>query len=442
MAATYMAGYVVSLPKSRLCPSQVLQLLGFIVDSAEQQYRIPEAKMADILKRLRTLRAHTDAMGKPRDRTQAPLREMQSIIGKLQALQLAVPGISVFLQSSFKEIKEAVRRNAMHVRVTTNMLHDYQDLLSLESWTPMSRWRSEEHLVVRMDTDASGHGWGGCLWTPEGAHTAKGLFKGAGQHDPIHVKEAWAVVYTLREVGGFIRDCELDLYTDNEIVRFTLMRGAGDYAAMREIAKELFQWQLTCNVRVNIHRVTTEDNLVADSLSRTGEVTPVRFTQFRLRLDKFRLLQSWMPVKFTLDLCASKGNNLLPRFVAPNGEGEPGCIATNAFTCNLREDPVEFLYCYPPWAIISPLLRHLKLSKARGVMLVPADPTKQWYGPAIHGKAPGVLARKGDMTTVYQVAEDGSEIAVKLQHDMLVITLGVSPEAAPSALAAPLWRRR
>jgi hypothetical protein len=443
MAATYMAGYVVSLPKSRLCPSRVLQLLGFIVDSAEQQFRVPEAKLEDILRRLRALRAHRDVAGKPRDRSSAPLREIQSIAGKLQALLLAVPGISIFLRSSFLAIRVAEAHGATHVRVTTDMLHDYKDLLSLQSWTPMSRWRSEEHRSVRMDTDASGHGWGGCLWTPEGAYTARGLFEGSGRSDPIHLKEAWAVVYTLREVGNHVRDCELDLYTDNEIVRFTLMRGAGDYMVMRTIAKELFRWQLARNVRVTIHRVTTEDNLVADTLSRTGEITPIRFTHYRLCKDKFKLLQSWMPKRFTLDLCASTGTNLLPRFVAPDGDGQQGCIATNAFTCNLLADPLEFVYCYPPWAIISPLLRHLRLAECRGVMLIPADPTKQWYGSAIQGQLPGILARKGDMNTVYRIADDGSVIPVQLQHDLLVLDMKHPPqEALPAPAASSKSKRR
>jgi len=435
MAAMYMAGYVVSLQKSRLRPATEIQLLGFIVDSALQQFRVPDRKLADIIRRLQALRAGEDVDGKRRDRSRAPLREIQSIAGKLQALLLAVPGISIFLRSSFKAVALAELHGASHVSVTPDMLHDFKDLLCLKDWTPLSRWRTEEHLSVRMDTDASGHGWGGCLWTPTGAHTARGLFTGTGRADPIHLKEAWAVIYTLREVGNQVRDCVLDLYTDNEIVRFTLMRGAGDYEVMRKIAKELFLWQLEHNVQVRVHRVTTEDNLVADTLSRTGDVTPTHFAQYRLHPDKFALLRSWMLTPFTLDLCASADTTLLPRFVAPDGDGREGCVATNAFTCNLQPEAGEFVYCYPPWAIISPLLRHLRLAGCRGVMLIPADPSKQWYGSAIRGQLPGVLARKGDMRAIYKTTADGTDVPVQLQHDLLVLDLVEPPIVA---LPAPV----
>ncbi len=43
--------------------------------------------------------------------------------------------------------------------------------------------------------------------------------------DGIHLKEGLAIDYALSELGHLIRDCWLDIFTDNRIVEWTMLVG-------------------------------------------------------------------------------------------------------------------------------------------------------------------------------------------------------------------------
>jgi len=182
--------YTVSLSKSRLSPAQQLILLGFGIDTVLQQYFVPEEKLrrilavlADILHRLRTARV--------------AVAELQSVVGKLQALLLAVPCVGTFLVAAHRALSAADRA----VVLPSEVLHDFRDLLLLRRWTRLSKWRLELHTALRMETDASGHGWGAILYAGGTPLTAAGLFNQDEAALNILVKEALAVTKAITNPG-------------------------------------------------------------------------------------------------------------------------------------------------------------------------------------------------------------------------------------------------
>jgi len=62
-----------------------------------------------------------------------------------------------------------------------------------------------------METDASGHGWGGVLYTEAGPITASGHFGPLEMPLPIHIKEMLGVKYTLDAMGSRVQQCFHDL---------------------------------------------------------------------------------------------------------------------------------------------------------------------------------------------------------------------------------------
>jgi len=282
-----------SVSQSRLAPAQPLILLGFGIDTVLQQYFVPEEKLRRILAVL------TDILDRPRT-ARVAVAELQSVIGKLQALLLAVPSVGTFLVAAHRVLSAADRA----VVLPSEVLHDFRDLLLLRRWTKLSKWRLELHTALRMETDASGHGWGAILYGGGSPLTAAGLFNQDEALLNILVKEALAVTKAITSPGFTDRlvNRVLDLYTDNEIVRFTLLKGSTNYAIMRKIARELLKWQLDNNAHIRIHRVTTSDNVVTDSLSRSGTADPLHegHSEFRLTNDKFDTLSSWFGHRLTI----------------------------------------------------------------------------------------------------------------------------------------------
>ena len=417
MAVMYLAGYTVSLSKSRLSPAQQLILLGFGIDTVLQQYFVPEEKLRRILAIL------TDILSRPRT-TKVAVAELQSVVGKLQALLLAVPCVGTFLVAAHRALSAADRAGVSAVVLPSEVLHDFRDLLLLRRWTRLSKWRLELHTALRMETDASGHGWGAILYAGGTPLTAAGLFSDDEAALNILVKEALAVTKAITSPGFTDRlvNRVLDLYTDNEIVRFTLLKGSTNYAIMRKIARELLKWQLDNNAHIRIHRVTTSDNVVADSLSRSGTADPLHegHSEFRLTDDKFDTLSGWFGHRFTIDACASRASYRLPRFISNPREQGPPAVANNVFLWPF-DDPEEFVYCYPPWALAAPLWRHFSLCHARGVMVLPDDPSQPWYG-AVKAQAVsiGTLAFGGAAYALQSLGPAGWH-PVTIQHAILAV---------------------
>ena len=418
MAVMYLAGYTVSLAKSKLTPSQLLILLGFGLDTVRQQYFVPEQKLTKIIGLLTEVLRRTGKY--------VPLTMLQSIVGKLHALSRAAPCVGTFLVAAHKAMSEADKSGASRARLSPEVREDLNDLLALGGWSGLSRWRREQHATIRLETDASGTGWGAVLFTREGEPiTLQGTFGAEDLPAHIYAKEALAVVYAVTNprAAPHLRDCVLDLYTDNEIVRFTLLKGSVDYPLMRKLARQLLNWQLENNVHVRIRRVTTEENVTADALSRTGNSLPLlgNTSEFRLTDAKFEMLRSWYTAEFTIDVCATAENRRLPRYITNPRKTDPGAVASNVFLWGAAT-PDEFVYCYPPWSLIPATWRHMSLCKAKGVMVVPDDPSLPWYGAVTNqARSVGRLALVGDATAIL-VLEEGRWVSKgPLPHGLLAV---------------------
>jgi hypothetical protein len=114
MAVMYLAGFTVALEKSVLRPAMTVQLLGFTIDSEMCQFSVPEAKLKKLLDLLEGAAAQKRLWAK----------ELQSRVGRLQALMLAVPCVGTFLVSSYRALadSEVDRGQHSHVRVTNDLV--------------------------------------------------------------------------------------------------------------------------------------------------------------------------------------------------------------------------------------------------------------------------------------------------------------------------------
>jgi hypothetical protein len=207
VALLYMSGYTLSLKKSNLTPSRIITLLGFCLDTVRGRFFVPDGKLQAFLSLVSTV--------KEKDRLS--VRSLQSLGGKAESMALAAPPIRIFLRSAYEAIGEALRGGANTVVLPPLVASDLGVLRALAGWAQFSTWHSEAHVTYRMETYASMAGWSGTL-TFNGEYREVGdPFPSEEGHLPIHVKELLAVKYTLDALGRYVRDCFLDLYTDNVI---------------------------------------------------------------------------------------------------------------------------------------------------------------------------------------------------------------------------------
>lgn len=76
----------------------------------------------------------------------------------------------------------------------------------------------------------------------------------------------------------------------------------------------------------------------------------------------------------TVDLFASRTNKKCPIFYSRFPD--PDATAVDAFTVSWRN---KKFYAFPPFALISRMLRKIVLDQAEGVVVVPFWPTQLWY---------------------------------------------------------------
>ena len=387
VAVMYLAGYYVSRLKCRLSPKPQIELLGFIVDAKAQRFVVPEHKISAIL----------DMVDALTPGAQVDLKSLQSLVGKIQALSLAAPPVSIFLQASYDLLKvfdnRAPTRRRTLVTMSAEAVTDLQELRVLRSWNRLSSWHQERH--YRLETDASDLGWGAVFFGADRLDVA-GRFSDVQLHQPIHVKEAWAVQYALEHFQDVIPPrCYLDVFVDNVVVQHVLLRGSSPSAVMRQLARTILAWQLERSVIIRLDRISTRANYYADGLSR-GKSIPVEGAgEQRLRPELFVQLQRVIGFQCTIDVCAAEANTQLPRFVSRVPCRNAGCVAVDIFECSIP--PGDVLYCFPPWILLSALWTHFRQQRWRGVILFPKQPTKPWYGVLTRdAQRIGVLAVKGD----------------------------------------------
>jgi Reverse transcriptase (RNA-dependent DNA polymerase) len=385
----FCAGYYVSLEKCDLALEPSLRLLGFTVDTANQRFAVPQDKW----ERIHSLMIQVLEVGGGSRTT------IESLVGKLQALALAVPCVPIFLRSWHDLMAKAARRGKQWIAASASALADLEVLEDLRSWEPLSSWKPERH--VRLETDASDHGWGAALFI-DGVQLVGAPFDHGLLEYHISVKETLAVEFALEVLGAIIpKPCHLDVYVDNTAVQFGLLKGSSPDELARTLARSILAWQLRSNVTIHMHRITTKSNVLADTMSRlfgpSGSMArgavlarPAASLSMdgREKLDRgdHKLGPEWFaalqrvvePEVFTIDICASPGNAQLPRFITREFCSE--AVAMDALAYTFPLGAAEYVYCNPPWTLIAPLWVHLRQCRVAGAMLFPWVPMYRWFG--------------------------------------------------------------
>lgn len=436
-ALHYLAGYTIGLPKCSLTPHRSLRHLGFMVDTKTCSFRILAEKRAS---RVAALTSIVES-------SSVEESWLRSEIGKLAHLTLALPPIPAFLRSFYDALTEhggpgsvfrspclseadRPRRTAyfsQRVTVTDLMREDAASLLGLFNRPDLLvRWPDECHaqLHMRMDTDASMKAWGAHVF-PAGAPNSlasQGAFPDDIADEHITFKELYAIVAAIETFRGYLGCSFLDVHTDNTATQVAAATFRSRSPSMRRLLQHYAHLVLDLNLVVQVYRVTTKDNLLADGLSR---FLAVRYTDSHLSVDGvehgdhmlskelFAAASDWAVGDFTLDVCANPRNKQVPRFISrdPADISVPGCVAVNVLAYPFPDPDSEFLYVNPPWILISALWRHLRLCHTSGALIFPDTPAAPWFGIVIQDCVEvGVLAEAGEVAFLQPSRDYGSSV--------------------------------
>jgi len=363
-------GYFLGLSKSILAPRMVVPYLGFLVDSSRQAFVLIPEKRRKFLDLVRQIVSHK----------LVSVKTLQRLVGKCVSLSLAVPGALFFIREMNHAIGNGLR-SGRPIRVDGRLKDEIQHWLFLESWDSPVRWRDERHIQVRVTSDASNSGWGGCVsgdWPME----MSDYWTTEEKKYDISIKEALALNKVLLSVGERIRDSWVDAQVDNQAVIHAWHRQGSRSVGLSRALKELFFTVIKLNISLHLTYVASEVN-PADGPSRRITASDSRLTPsvWREIQKRFGGASGHSCDLMALDSNAMKDldGTSLPHFTpyaSPFSEGVNFFAQDLASGAPLLGKP----YVFPPLIMVGPVLRLLK-SHRLSCTLVTLDvyPRKFWW---------------------------------------------------------------
>ena len=244
-------------------PSTSVTALGLLYDTARNTVSLPQEKLVAIIETLKDWKI----------RSHATPKELASFAGRLLWICNVVPPGRVFLGRVL-----ATKRYADSVGRKIALDDDFK--LDVAWWLDMvSPWNGRSFLVpvhsADISLDASSDGWldGGPGIGGYNFVTHQFFATGVPPHMSawyIGNLELFAYIIALSLWGNQWRGYSVHCLTDNEGVRFLLQNGRTRDPLRLKMARKIVGLQFRGGYRIESARITTEQNVVADALSRLG----------------------------------------------------------------------------------------------------------------------------------------------------------------------------
>ena len=392
-------GLTIHVSKSMLVPSHEVTFLGLVLNSVEMSVTLPERKRVAIREKgLLLLR-----------KAVSPLRELASFIGLAVASDLAVP-----LCPLHYKYLEIFRNRAL---INSKGNYDVDIALDARSREIISWWVDNVHLQsrpmfspppdVELLTDASLTGWGATLGSSRtGGHWA------AEELSHINCLELKAVLLGLESLCGEFRDIHVRIRSDNSTTIACIDRVSSTKAPLLDLVERIFLWAESRGITLSSEFIKGEDNVVADKESRVKNID----TEWMLQPSVFSHLCDIFSTP-RIDLFASRINAQLPCYVA--WRPDPYSVSTNAFTISWANG---LCYAFPPFSVISRVLRKLVVERATLLMILPVWPTQVWFPRALQLLSDTPILLPRDCLTLPQDPSHRHPLAAKLVLAAMVLS--------------------
>ena len=357
-------GFVINQEKSELVPSQTLTYLGCQFNLQEGSVRLSDERWERLQRVINDFNSSSSQSA----------RQWQSLLGVLASAEKLVDMGRLHIRPIQAHLRQ-------HWRPSTgkqsDKIHVPSQVKQALSWWTNPRtilrgvpWREPPH-DFRIFTDASTDGWGG-NWIE-----TREAFGGDWTTDEkklhINVLELLAVWNTLKVLQEHFRGKSILVASDNQTtVCYIQKQGGTRSPAMLKYALQLFQWTEAHNIKIKCRHVAGKLNVLADALSRQGQILPTEWSLHPQILTS--LWKVWD--RPNLDLFATHLNKKMEVFVSPIPD--PAAYDVDALSISWKG---MYAYAYPPTAILPKVLAKAREDGCELVLIAPKWPQQAWFGP-------------------------------------------------------------
>ena len=354
-------GFTISIKKSSITPSQVIQFLGFIIDSRSMTVSPSPDKPPDIKQLITTTLT----------KTSTTIRQFAQLLGKLAA---TLPG-NKFGQVYLKRLETAktvALKNCQfsyegNIKLTKDTRHDLY--WWLENIEHVSRPVTFPNPQLTIFTDASFQGWG--CHVPDWDTRTGGRWSPSEQNYDINSLELMAVLFSLKACCHSLTKTHILIQSDNTTTVVSINRqGSTQSKNCNSIARQIWLWVMQTENWLSATHCPGVLNVDADLASREFNDT----TEWGLNKRWFQKLCQHYQTP-SIDLFASRLNHQVETYCA--WQPDPGAIAIDAFTIDWSS--FKTIYAFPPFSIVGKVLQKITFDKASGIVVIPDWPTQPWF---------------------------------------------------------------
>jgi len=344
--------------KKTVLPCQQVTYLGFVFNSIQMTIALKPKKQAMII----TLANHVLKCNSDKQLTCLLLAKF---IGNLVAATPTVPYGELYVRQLELEKTKALEINGGEF--------SGQLILSAEAISDIYWWQvkvQQSFKSIRciqydlvLTTDASLTGWG----AHDSVNTLHGHWNTVEKRLHINTLELMAIEKALNSLGKKGRNILIRTDSTTAIAYINNFGGCRS-AINHKVAKRIWQQCEKLSQHIYASYISTHCNFVADSLSRIQ----LDETDFSLNSTEFDTICRRLG-RPEIDLFATAVTKKCKLFVS--WYPQPGCLAVDAFTIRWT----SFYYAFPPFALVSKVLKKAKFQQASGIIVVPFWPTQSWF---------------------------------------------------------------
>ena len=145
--------------------------------------------------------------------------------------QASIFTILLVWQLYVREIYHAISghtKSFLLFKITGALRKELEHWRFLDAWKDCLPWPRENHLIVKIFSDASDFAWGGVVQMPDKPpFSIRDFWSDGCRHYPIAVKEARALLLTLQACKSLIANSRLDVHTDNIVFMQSWLKQGG-----------------------------------------------------------------------------------------------------------------------------------------------------------------------------------------------------------------------
>ena len=370
-------GIRVNLEKSNLTPAQSATYLGMVIDASVLRASPTPERRERLLALLQEFLSSE----------LQPASFWRVLLGHLSSLTQLIPGGRLrmrSLQFALRSQWDPSRQEDTHLVSWDEVC--LQDLVWWADGSKLDQGTSLESVSpdLMFWSDASDMGWGAHLQ----GDVVSGLWSEEEKTYSINWRELRAVRLGLLHFEDRLQGCPVALFCDNTTAIAYLRKQGGTVSSwLNEEAQAVLRWAEQKDVLLLPQFIMGSANVVADALSRRGQVITSEWTLCQEEVN--HLLRKWPA---TIDLFATSKNYRLPVYFSPLHDPMAAGVDSLLQSWNHLQ-----AYAFPPFNLLRQVLNKVRQSEGLEVTLIaPFWPQREWF-PDLLVDVPLTLPERNDL---------------------------------------------